>query len=109
MASAQVVERVGENCRRVRTTLGKVGRPPEVERCAIYNDLWQSDGLGDSIVDPQIGRIERCIRREVDADAIESDARLIDEARIEDMGLVERQYLAASMAGIAESRDRISL
>src|SRR5262245_55670976 len=109
MAATQIVERIGKDRRRIGAPLWEVGRAAEIERETVDDDLWESDGVSDPVVDSQIRRIDLNIRPEIDADPIESETRFIDQIRVEDVRLIEGEDLTASPACVAEAGNRGSL
>ena len=76
----------------------------EVEAHALDGDLGQDDRRRDAVVDPVVLGVVRHVGRERDVDAVEAEARLVHDARAEDVGVVQGADLAVRAAGCRRSR-----
>src|SRR6266511_5009760 len=72
-------------------------------------NLRQTEWLIDAVIDPEVCRVELPVRREGDEYAVEAKAGFVDQSGAECVRLVESKDLAARLAGVAESRNRVAL
>src|SRR4051812_845309 len=90
---AQAAQHVGNDESRVASSRREDGWAAKVEGPTGNVDLRQSNWLGDTVADPEIGGVEQRIRFTRAGKAVDTEARLIDPALPEGMRLVQREEL----------------
>ena len=66
-------------------------------------------GGGHAAVDAEGGGAQRVVRGEDDVDAVEADARFVDQGRADDPGIVEREQLPLAITLIAAAGKAVAV
>ena len=80
MRSAQVIDGIRQDYRRVGPPLRSCDRPAEAEANAGHRDLRQADGFGNAVGDFEVCRIYFGLMPDRRVDAIEADARYASDS-----------------------------
>jgi hypothetical protein len=112
MFTAQVIQSIGQNIRRVGATLWKTGRTSEIKSAAghiAHGNLRQTDRFSDPVVNSKVDWIQFGVRAESNVDAVESEPCLVDQIRSKRVRFIQRENLTMRLARVAKAGNVISL
>src|SRR5713226_9401859 len=108
MSAANVAQGVREDIGHIPASLRKTAL---VTECKSRTEVLNTDGGHKNLIRAQSGAeskgggIDRVIRHECNVNPVGSQTHFVDHVCAENMGLIERQHLAFSFAGVAEPRN----